>query len=354
MKFTYMIAMVAALATGAAWGDGGTVEADIGGGPDITVVPGSPFDDGSAVQAQQQMFAQEGRMLDYGVNVASQGKSFMKSRQAQLSKAISSNDYNAAFKIFNVSVQVFAQAQAIDAQIFRYSNNPGSPAYNHHMEADADLAAAKQTLDQMWAAILPVAQKQMGIARAAQVNEDAKISAMAAAERSAATAWDNRITGSLGETQACFANGTPPTGVNCNVFAGRTLETVYGFSDFKASGGGYMDANQIADFLMASPNWTMIGKADDQSVLAQAANSAASLPVVAVLKNPKGHGHIVFVGPGPLEPSSWVTGSTHLLVPNAAGFSMESPKARFIGDRLSSGFRNDDKSSVLIYVRTKP
>ena len=72
----------------------------------------------------------------------------------------------------------------------------------------------------------------------------------------------------------------------CNVFVGRALEAVYSVSDFKAANGQNFEANKIADFLMTSPKWTLLGLADNQSVLYKAANSANSLPVVAVWRNP--------------------------------------------------------------------
>jgi hypothetical protein len=120
-------------------------------------------------------------------------------------------------------------------------------------------------------------------------------------------------------------------------------------------------ANDIADFLVTSPDWTLIGSADSQSVLAQAANSAGSRPVVAVWKNPdpQGHGHVALIGPSLLQPAQyWVLSPTsnpvHLLVPNSAGFSMDNVGARYTGDKLSRAFGDDKKSAVQIYARLIP
>jgi hypothetical protein len=146
----------------------------------------------------------------------------------------------------------------------------------------------------MLTAFRPLAERELASATAEQSAQDEQLGAELAARRAAAETWDNKITGSLGELCACFAGTAPPSGVNCNVFVGRTLENVYGFSDFKSADGHYLLANEIADYLVTSPNWTLIGVADNQSVLAQAADSAASLPVVAVWRNPdlKKNGHV--------------------------------------------------------------
>ena len=327
-------------------------------------IPTSPFNDSDAIHAQQDRFRAEGQILDYGVKVATKAKTSLSDFQTRLNQAIAANSYKGASQILLVAEQTFTQAQTIDAQIFRFSNNKGSPAYNDHMAADADLAAARQTLAQMEAAIHPLALKELAAAMRLQAAQDDQLRAAIAVRQADEKAWDDKITAGLGELAACFGGtGTPPaSAVNCNVFVGRTLQTLYGFSDFKNANGNYKDANTIADFVAASPNWTLIGTANNQTVLDQAANSASSHPVVAVWKNPAlncsgagepckdGHGHVVLIGPGPeLASPAWAP----LLVPNYAGFS-EGNKAgpRRIGDKLSWGFGNDvTKSSIKIYVR---
>jgi len=347
-----------------------TVQTTVQDNPPIQI-PTSPFNDSSAIHAQQDRFKAMGAMLDYGVNVATQCKTSLSDFQTRLTQAIAANSVGAARQILAVSEQTVAQAQAINAQVFRFADhNTGSPAGRAHNTADANLAAAKQTLAVMEAAVASEAAKE-------QAAEDARIKAADAALKAAAEAWDNKITGSLGELSACFKKpeDAPPSGVNCNVFAGRSLETVYGVSDFKATDGHYLSANEIADFLVTSPNWTLIGSADSQKVLDQAANSAGSRPVVAVWRNPDPdltkHGHVALIGPGPLQPSGWVllptvllgggapfrtatAGPVHLNVPNSSGFSMDNVTARYIGDKLSRAFGNDKKSAVQIYVRSKP
>ena len=52
----------------------------------------------------------------------------------------------------------------------------------------------------------------------------------------------------------------------CNAFAGKALEQLYGFTDFK-SNGGYKLANDIAHFVAADTNWKFLGVAADQTVL---------------------------------------------------------------------------------------
>lgn len=345
-----------------------TVQTTVQDDPPIQI-PTSPFNDSSAIHAQQDRFKAMGAMLDYGVNVSTQCKTSLSDFQTRLTKAIAANSLGAARQILAVSEQTVAQAQAINAQVFRFTDhNTGSPAGRAHNTADANLAAAKQTLAGMEAAVASEAAKE-------QAAEDARIKAADAALKAAAETWDQKITGSLGELSACFAGDAPPSGVNCNVFAGRTLETVYGVSDFKATDGHYLSANEIADFLVTSPNWTLVGSADSQKVLDQAANSAGSRPVVAVWRNPDPdltkHGHVALIGPGPLQPSGWVlpgpttvqrvglvpkpvSNPVHLNVPNSSGFSMDNVTARYIGDKLSRAFGNDKKSAVQIYVRSKP
>jgi hypothetical protein len=330
-----------------------TVQTTVPGSFPIELIPTSPFNDSSAIHAQEERFKAQGAMLDYGVSVATQCKTSLSDFQTKLNQAIAANSYEAASKILAVSEQTVAQAQAIDNYVYRFVNHStDSPAGRAHNAADANLAVAKQTLAQMQAAYLPIAKRELDAAIKVQATQDDQIKAYMAAQKAATEAWDHRITGSLGELSACFAEGTPPSGVNCNVFVGRTLETAYNISDFESANGHYLSANEIADFLVTSPNWTLIGSGDSQSVLEQAANSAGSRPVVAVWRNPdlKGHGHVVLIGPGPLQLSpKW-----GLLVPNSAGFSMDEVTARYIGDKLSRGFGNAKKSAVQIYVRLNP
>jgi hypothetical protein len=300
-------------------------------------IPTTPFNDASAIHAQEDRFKAEGRMLDYGVSVSTQCKTSLSDFQTKLAQAIAANSPEAARKIVGVGEQTVAQAQVIDDRVFHFADYANSPAGRAHTAADANLAAARQTLKQMEAALLPVVRNE-------QTAQDDKLTKVAA------EAWDRQMAGSLGDLPACG----PASGVNCNVFVGQALETVYHISDFKAADGSYLLANQIADFLMKSPHWTLIGSADSQSVLDQAANSANSRPVVAVWRNPdpdpKAHGHVAFIGPGDLRPSTkW-----GLNVPNSAGYSIDDPKVRYIGDKLSRAFGKDKKSSVLIYERLNP
>jgi hypothetical protein len=334
-----------------------SVKTTVPGNFPIEPIPAPSFNNSSAIHEQEDRFKAEGAMLDYGVNVSTQCKTYLSDSQTRLSQAIAANSFEAARNIIAVSEQTVAKAQAIDAQVFRFANHDNSPAGRAHNAADANLAAAKQTLVAMHTAVLPLATKVLNAAKQEQDAQDDKLQAMALDRKSKAVAWDNRITGGLGELSACFPgdappSGVPPSGVNCNVFVGRTLETVYNVPDFKTTADQYLLANQIADFLVTSPKWTLIGSADSQSVLDQAANSASSVAVVAVWRNPTSgeHGHVALIGPGLLE----ISGKWLLMVPNSAAFSMDDVNGRYIGAKLSQAFGSEKKSDIRIYARLNP
>ena len=169
--------------------------------------------------------------------------------------------------------------------------------------------------------------------------------------------WANDVTGTLGEIGACFQGGELPTGINCNVFVGHTLERLYGVTDFRSSQGRYFSANETAEFLVTAGAWRAIGPASEQANLDDAANAARGVPVVAVWRNPLAtsandsshHGHIALIGPGPLMPST----AWHLNVPTSAAASIDSPNGRYIGDRLSRAFGAGKKDAVMLYARAQ-
>jgi hypothetical protein len=329
----------------------GSVQTTIPGSGVSIQIPTSPFNDAGAIHAQQDAMRQKGAMLDYGVTAATQAKTSLSDFQAKLKQAIAANDADTAGKILGVSQQTVAQAAAIDAYVYRFVGYNNSQAGRDHSAADANLAAAKQTLAQMYADYAPLAKRELASARETQAAQDRKIAEAVAVQRE--EAWDKKIAGSLGELSACFPNGDvlPPETTNCNAFVGHTLDTVYGIPDFRRDGGGYKSANEIADILLKSPEkWELIGLATSQDVLDQAANYAASRPVIAVWSNPdpSKHGHVVLIGPGPLQ-DGW-----GMKVPYFAGFAMHDPQARKIGDKLSLAFGKDKQPAVMIYVRKIP
>lgn len=122
-------------------------------------IPTSPFNDGSAIHEQEDRFRAEGRMLDYGVNVATQCKTSLSDFQTRLAQAIAGNSFAAAQQIVVVSEQTVAQAQAIDDRVFHFVDHADSPAgraktatvhelckYRSHLSYCAQLSVA-QTIE---------------------------------------------------------------------------------------------------------------------------------------------------------------------------------------------------------------
>lgn len=155
----------------------------------IDLIPTAPFGDSSAIHEQQNRFQAEGRMLDFGVNVATECKTYLSDFQTRLSQAIAANSFEAARQIIGVSEQTVAQAQAIDDRVFRFVNYYGdSVAGRAHYAADANLAAAKRTLVAMHAAVLPLAMKELNVLRQEQNAQGDKLEAIALDRRSKAVA----------------------------------------------------------------------------------------------------------------------------------------------------------------------
>jgi hypothetical protein len=156
---------------------------------------------------------------------------------------------------------------------------------------------------------------------------------------------------------ACKADATPVEGNQlndtsaCNWFLSRALEKLYGVTDFIPVGDDeWLNANAIYDHVQSDPNWSRLGLASDQTVLADAAQGAANgQPVIAARKG-QPNGHVALILPGELLPSDhW-----HLNVPNSASFFLDEDKTvvkAYVGCRLSWAFKNPD--SVEIFWRLK-
>ncbi len=152
------------------------------------------------------------------------------------------------------------------------------------------------------------------------------------------------------------AEGRQVDAVGCNYFVAKALSEVYGVDDFTPDGhaGTWSTANEIADLVTKSPNWSLLGPANDQSTLANAAQGAANgQPVIAVIaSNP--NGHVALVLPGKLMPSSWKDGNgKYMNVPNSAAFSLDEVSKAYVFCRLSKTFTNATKDGVKLYWRAK-
>src|SRR5580704_6990847 len=81
---------------------------------------------------------------------------------------------------------------------------------------------------------------------------------------------DAALESKLGELFRCIDTSDPTQNklideTACNWFVGKSLETVWGFSDFK-NGDGFFSANELADRLASVQfsHWTLIGSGDAQ------------------------------------------------------------------------------------------
>jgi len=146
----------------------------------------------------------------------------------------------------------------------------------------------------------------------------------------------------------------------CNVFLGRSLEVLFGNTDFKTGNDSYMLANDIASGLeKAAPSvgWTKIGVATDQSALDMAqAHANSGKPVVAArlgrldgeIRRP---GHVVLIIPGTAQKYDFddvvnnkpvVFQWGKLVAPNSASFFLDRPDKFFFGCPLSATWQRPD------------
>lgn len=134
----------------------------------------------------------------------------------------------------------------------------------------------------------------------------------------------------------------------CNYFAGRVLADVYGVGDFARHGGGWLTANEIADYVdRPVSSWSRLGAASDQRVLGEAMRAARDgYSVIAVKRGQPGH--VALVLPGALRES----GNWGLQVPNSASFAYASPDRAYVFCRRSYAFASP--AGVLLYWRERP
>jgi hypothetical protein len=135
----------------------------------------------------------------------------------------------------------------------------------------------------------------------------------------------------------------------CNWFVGKSLETVWNFSDFK-NGDGYFTANELADRLSRGllSHWKTIGSGDQQEANDTAAMRAtAGNPVIAAWQSNGPTGHVALIIPGGLAFSS----TWGVNVPRSASISLNDIDAAYIGCRLSNAFGSSKKNDVQYYYR---
>lgn len=141
----------------------------------------------------------------------------------------------------------------------------------------------------------------------------------------------------------------------CNVFAAKALERIYGITDFEdltrpndpVNGQyPYLLANEIGGYVENDSKWTLLGSADDQTVLNEAHGQAdLGRAVIAVQFTAAGPGHVAIILPGPMA----MSGNWKLSCPNSASFFLNKPKSSYLGKKLSFAF--SDPSKVKIYGR---
>jgi hypothetical protein len=165
---------------------------------------------------------------------------------------------------------------------------------------------------------------------------------------------DTALESKLGSLFQCIDTSDPTQyklidATACNWLVGKSLETVWNFSDFK-NGDGYFTANELADRLSRGlfSHWTLIGAGDQQESSDSAAiRAGAGNPVIAAWQSSGPTGHVALVIPGGLAySSSWA-----LNVPRSASISLNDIDAAYIGCRLSNAFGADKKGDVKYYYR---
>jgi hypothetical protein len=152
----------------------------------------------------------------------------------------------------------------------------------------------------------------------------------------------------------------------CNRFVGRALEEGWKVSDFRnpSSPSQFMRANEIATALASRPQdfpyWVIIGNAQSQDSLFEAANKAqAGYPVIALQESANGSGHIALILPGgTIEGNSW----DKAMVPRTANMALKTlddgnvlaaPEKAFLGCGLNWAFGKPLRSKVNLYYRNR-
>ncbi|WP_133303184.1 hypothetical protein [Cupriavidus lacunae] len=153
----------------------------------------------------------------------------------------------------------------------------------------------------------------------------------------------------LGQYLKCESNDPINDQSPCNTFASRGLESIYGVTDFKSSGGtAHQSANQMWDTVNASGSkWQKLGSVfDEQNNLCAQSMANAGWPVIALLKA-TGHGHVALVIPG--EPQT--SGTWGMLVANSASFFLDKPASAYLNKPLSSAFGPVNAKSASFFYR---
>jgi hypothetical protein len=159
--------------------------------------------------------------------------------------------------------------------------------------------------------------------------------------------WESKVKMLLNQLMAC---DEPVDDISpCNRFVGEGLKIVYKVDDlYSEKKKRYLVSNEIANYLEASDNWTLLGTADDQDVLNEAQGYAnVKKAIVAVQKGESSYGHVALIIPGSLTYS----GTWGKNVPNSASFFIHLPNKSYVGKGLSWAWKVDEASNVKIYGR---
>jgi hypothetical protein len=170
------------------------------------------------------------------------------------------------------------------------------------------------------------------------------------------TTWSNKVVAALIGGNACYADRSAFTNSDCNIFAGRVLESLFDVRDFvldpPVAGLRYMQSNAIAEALWTtrSEQWEDLGMMTEQAALSRAQQRAQEgKAVIAVWHRGQhgGPGHIALVGPGPLTPS----GSLKVKTPVSASFFQGNPSRNYVGKPLACAFGADKAPNTRLYAR---
>jgi hypothetical protein len=154
------------------------------------------------------------------------------------------------------------------------------------------------------------------------------------------TTW-GRNAGWLEEQISHCASGNDEDA--CRYFSARALARLFGLAEF-CSGGGCMNAAEIATKVSAGGEWSLLGPATDQKILTQAQDMAVGGLAVIAVRVSGDMGLVAIVMPGKLFPSqTW----KHE-VPIATGARVDKPSASIYGKGLNFLFA--DPTKVTLYV----
>jgi hypothetical protein len=134
----------------------------------------------------------------------------------------------------------------------------------------------------------------------------------------------------------------------CNYFIAMALNKLFKVNDFLPEGDKWPTANEIAEYVETHDDkWEKLGRAEDQSVLNEAAAGAANGQPVIAVRQGADHGHVAIILPGELRYSS----NWKMDVPNSASFLLGNVDKAYVFCRLSFAFHEPD--DVEIYWRLK-